>query len=97
MNDLVKEITVLDVVQWIATLLRLIQADMKTKCFLKAGFICEKFNENPVVDEVSENLITIQKLCRGTHGLVEPTVYITINDALISDHTFQSGGRTHAK
>lgn len=66
MNELAKEITIFDVVQWIVTSLQRIQADTIIKCFLKASFTCEKFNQNPVMDEASENLITIQKLCRET-------------------------------
>ncbi len=89
-NDLAKEITVLDAVQWIAAALKRIQTDTITKCFLKAGFFCEKFNEGSATDEVSENLNTIQNLCRETDALVAAIDYVRIDDALMTDHTFRS-------
>lgn len=79
-NDLAKEVMILNAVQSIAAALTI------TKCFLKAGVIYEKFNENLIMDEVSENLITIQNLCRETDAKVQ----LTTDDTLITDHIFQS-------
>lgn len=57
---------------------------------MKAGFFCEKFDESSAADEVSENLNTIQNLCRETDGLVAAIDYVTIDDALMTDHNFRS-------
>ncbi len=90
-NELAKEISVLDAIQWTATAIKRIQRSTIEKCFLKAGFPTDNSISNSTVEEASDNLQVIKELCQEIPDFeCDAAVYVNLDEELVTERTFES-------
>ena len=90
-NELAKEISVLDAIQWTSMAMSRTQRSTIEKCFLKAGFPSDNSLSNSTVEEASDNVQVIHELCQKIPDFeCDAAAYVNLDEELATKRTFES-------